>query len=83
MVCEEFCNQAKSFSDMDELNSTFNFEKSVKKYGKINKGRYMNIMFNMLTSDASKNSFLFLQNLLLILLLHEIYRRGVFVLSLG
>ena len=60
MVCEEFCNQAKSFSDMDELNSTFNFEKSVKKYGKINKGRYMNIMFNMLTSDASKNSFLFL-----------------------
>jgi len=60
LICEEFCNQAKSFEDMNELNNTFNFEKSFKKYGKINRGRYMNIMFNMLTSDASKNSFLFL-----------------------
>lgn len=60
MVCEDFCNQAKNFEDMNELNNTFNFEKSFSKYGKINKGRYMNIMFNLLTSDASKNSFLFL-----------------------
>jgi hypothetical protein len=60
LICEEFCNQAKCFEDMSELNNTFNFEKSFKKYGKINNGRYMNIMFNMLTSDSSKNSFLFL-----------------------
>lgn len=60
MICEDFCNQAKSFDDMSELNNTYNFEKQFKKYGKVNRGRYMNIMFNLLTNDPVKNSFLFL-----------------------